>query len=116
VACRQAALDSTEGPTAFSPLSASKEFNPQGVVVSRAGMVGPCHIMKIMVRVSSRQDEHVTDEYLWPESLPLILPGVGDEIVTSRFGLRTVVRRHFTYTNTASDGGVTDLIIDVICE
>jgi hypothetical protein len=72
--------------------------------------------MKIMVGVSSRQDEHVTDEYLWPESLPLILPCVGDEIVTTRFGLRTVVRHHFTYTNTGGDGFVTDLIVDVICE
>jgi hypothetical protein len=69
-----------------------------------------------MVRVFSRQDEHVTDDFLWPESRPLILPVVGDEIVTSRFGLRTVVRRHFTYTNKAGDGCVTDLMVDVICE
>jgi len=72
--------------------------------------------MKTMLRVSSRQDEHVTDEYLWPEPLPLILPGVGDEIVTSRFGLRTVVRRHFRYINAAGDNSIADLIVDVICE
>jgi hypothetical protein len=44
------------------------------------------------------------------------LPVVGDEFVTSHFGLRTVVRRHFSYTNRASDGSVTDLIVDVVCE
>jgi gamma-glutamylcysteine synthetase len=81
-----------------------------------AGRVGVFRIMKTMVRVSSRQDEHVTDQYLWPESLPLILPSVGDEIETSRFGLRTIVRRHFTYKSTASGSNVTDLIVDVICE
>jgi hypothetical protein len=78
--------------------------------------VGFCYAMKTMVRVSSRQDEHVTDEYLWIEPLPLILPGVGDEILTSRFGLRTVVRRHFTYINTATDHNIAELIVDVICE
>ena len=73
--------------------------------------------MKTMVRVTSRQDEHVPDEYLWPENVPLVLPSVGDEIVVSRFGLRTVVRRHFNYEPKA-DGSkvVTDLIVDVICE
>ena len=72
--------------------------------------------MKTTVRVHSRQDEHVTDEYLWPESQPLILPSVGDEIVTSRFGLRTVVKRHFTYDNTTSGANLTCLVVDVICE
>jgi gamma-glutamylcysteine synthetase len=72
--------------------------------------------MKTMVRVASRQDEHVTDEYLWPEALPVILPSVGDEIETSRFGLRTVVRRHFTYKSVASSSNLTDLIVDLICE
>jgi hypothetical protein len=72
--------------------------------------------MKTTVRVHSRQDEHITDEYLWPESQPLILPGVGDEIVTSRFGLRTVVKRHFTYGNTTSGANLTCLVVDVICE
>jgi hypothetical protein len=72
--------------------------------------------MKTTVRVHSRQDEHKTDEYLWPESLPLILPNVGDEIVTSHFGLRTVVKRHFTYDNTASGSDLTRLVVDVICE
>jgi len=66
---------------------------------------------------TSRKDEHVPDEYLWPEDVPLVLPGIGDEIIISRFGLRTVVRRYFTY-EPAADGSkvVTDLIVDVICE
>ncbi len=73
--------------------------------------------MQTMVRVASRQDEHVPDEYLWPENVPLVLPGVGDEIIVSRFGLRTVVRRHFKYENLANGGKVvTGLIVDVICE
>jgi gamma-glutamylcysteine synthetase len=84
--------------------------------VSPGGMVA-FPIMKAMVRVTSRKDEHVPDEYLWPEDVPLALPGVGDEIIISRFGLRTVVRRHFKY-GTAANGSnlVTDLIVDVICE
>ncbi len=73
--------------------------------------------MQTMVRVTSRQDEHVPDEYLWPETVPLVLPHVGDEILVSRFGLRTVVRRHFKYETQASGSKlVTGLIIDVICE
>ena len=44
--------------------------------------------MKTVVRVTSRQDEHVPDEYLWPENVPLVLPRVGDEIAMGRFGLR----------------------------
>jgi len=70
-----------------------------------------------MVRVTSRQDEHVPDEYLWPENVPLVLPGVGDEIIVSRFGLRTVVRRHFKYeTPTNGSKVVTGLIVDIICQ
>jgi len=70
-----------------------------------------------MVRVTSRQDEHVPDEYLWPENVPLVLPGVGDEIIVSRFGLRTVVRRHFKYeTPTNGNKVVTGLIVDIICQ
>ena len=73
--------------------------------------------MKTMVRVTSRQDEHVPDEYLWPENVPLVLPSVGDGIIVSRFGLRTVVRRHFKYEIlTNGSKVVTDLIVDVICE
>ncbi len=71
--------------------------------------------MRTMVRVTSRQDEHVADEYLWPENLPLLLPPVGDEIIVSRFGLRTVVRRHFKYETNGSQL-VTGLIVDVVCE
>jgi hypothetical protein len=41
--------------------------------------------MKTIVRVTSRQDEHVQDEYLWPENVLLLLPSVGDEITVSRF-------------------------------
>jgi hypothetical protein len=73
--------------------------------------------MKTLVRVTSRQDEHIPDEYLWPENVLLVLPSVGDEITVSRFGLRRVVRRHFKYeTLTNGSKGVTDLIVDVICE
>jgi gamma-glutamylcysteine synthetase len=72
--------------------------------------------MKTALRVSSRQDEHMIDEYLWPESQPLMLPSVGDEVATNRFGLRTVVRRHFTYESGAPSRNVTDLIVDIICE
>jgi hypothetical protein len=73
--------------------------------------------MKTVVRVTSRHDEHVPDEYLWPENVPLVLPSVGDEIATSRFGRRTVVRRHFAYEATTTDDKVvTNLIVDVICE
>ncbi len=73
--------------------------------------------MNTVVRVTSRQDEHVPDEYLWPENVPLVLPRVGDEILIRRFGLRTVVRRHFAYGTTATGAKVvTDLIVDVICE
>ena len=74
------------------------------------------HIMKTVIRVSSRQDEHMIDEYLWPESQALILPAVGDEFATNRFGLRTVVRRHFTYKSSESSTNVTDLIVDIVCE
>jgi hypothetical protein len=73
--------------------------------------------MQTIVRVTSRQDEHVPDEYLWPENVPLVLPGIHDEIIVSRFGLRTVVRRHFRYeTLTNGSKVVTGLIVDVICE
>jgi hypothetical protein len=73
--------------------------------------------MKTIVRVTSRQDEHIPDEYLWPENVLLVLPSVGDEITISRFGLRTVVRRYFKYeTLTNGSKVVTDLIVDVICE
>ena len=73
--------------------------------------------MKTTVRVTSRHDEHIPDEYLWPENVPLILPAVGDEIAHTRFGLRPVVRRHFKYeTLTIDSKVVTDLVIDVICE
>jgi hypothetical protein len=73
--------------------------------------------VQTVVRVTSRQDEHVPDEYFWPENVPLVLPGVGDEIIVSRFGLRTVVRRHFKYaTLTNGSRVVTDLIVEVICE
>jgi hypothetical protein len=72
--------------------------------------------MKAMVRVTSRKDEHVPDEYRWPEDVPLVLPSVGDEIIISRFGLRTVVRRHFKYETLIGSKVVTDLIVDVICE
>ena len=41
---------------------------------------------------------------------------VGDEFATNRFGLRTVVRRHFTYKSSAPSSNVTDLIVDIICE
>ena len=75
------------------------------------------HIMKTIVRVTSRQDEHIPDEYLWPENVLLVLPSVGDEITVSRFGLRTVVMRHFKYeTLTNGSKVVTDLVVDVICE
>jgi hypothetical protein len=74
------------------------------------------HNMKTAIRVSSRQDEHMIDEYLWPESQPLILPAVGDEFATNRFGLRTVVRRHFTYKSSEPSSNVTDLIVDIVCE
>jgi gamma-glutamylcysteine synthetase len=70
-----------------------------------------------MLRVTSRQDEHVPDEYLWPENVPLVLPGVGDEIVVSRFGLRTVAKRHFHYETLANGSKVvTGLVIDLVCE
>ena len=73
--------------------------------------------MKALVRVTSRKDEHIPDEYLWPEDVPLVLPVVGDEIIISRFGLRTVVKRHFKYQTAANDSHVvTDLIVEVICE
>lgn len=73
--------------------------------------------MKAMVRVTSRKDDHVPDEYMWPEDVPLALPGVGDEIIISRFGLRTVVKRHFKYETVANGSSVvTGLIVDVICE
>jgi hypothetical protein len=74
------------------------------------------HNMKTAIRVSSRQDEHMIDEYLWPESQPLILPAVGDEFATNRFGLRTVVRRHFAYKSGEPSSNVTDLIVDIVCE
>ena len=72
--------------------------------------------MKTTMRVSSRHDEHTADEYVWPESLPPVLPRVGDDIETGRFGLRTVVKRHFTYKHSVTGSDVTDLIVDVICE
>ena len=72
-------------------------------------------MMKTVIRVSSRQDEHMIDEYLWPESQPLIF-AVGDEFATNRFGLRTVVSRHFTYNNSEPSSNVTDLIVDIVCE
>jgi hypothetical protein len=72
--------------------------------------------MKTTIRVHSRHDEHITDEHVWPESLSPILPGVGDEIMTSRFGLRTVVKRHFTYEHTASGNNLAHLVVDVICD
>jgi hypothetical protein len=73
--------------------------------------------MQTKLRVTSRQDEHVPDEYLWPENVPLVLPSVGDEIMVMRFGLRTVARRHFHYETLANSGKVvTGLIIDVVCE
>ncbi len=54
---------------------------------------------------------------MWPEDVPLALPGVGDEIIISRFGLRTVVKRHFKYETVANGSSVvTGLIVDVICE
>ncbi len=70
--------------------------------------------MMTKICVHSRHDEHTTDEYHWPESLPIILPGIGDEIMTSRFGLRTVVKRHFSYGHTASN--LASLVVDIICE
>jgi len=73
--------------------------------------------MQTTVRVTSRQDEHVPDEYLWPENVLLVLPDVGDEIIVSRFGLRTVARRHFHYETLANGSKVViALIVDVICE
>jgi hypothetical protein len=72
--------------------------------------------MKITIRVHSRHDEHKTDEYMWAESLALILPAVGDEIMISRFGLRTVVKRHFTYENTPTGSDLAHLLIDLICD
>ena len=70
-----------------------------------------------MVRVTSRQDEHVADEYLWPENVPLVLPGVGDEIIVNRFGLRTIARRHFHYESlTNGSKVVTGLTVDIVCE
>ena len=75
--------------------------------------------MRTIVRVCSRQDEHVVDEYLWPEARTVVLPSVGDEIATSRFGFRTVVRRHYIYTSRAKDGGgadLADLVVEIICE
>ena len=58
----------------------------------------------------------MVDEVFWPETQPLILPAVGDEFATKRFGLRTVVRRHFTYESSEPIRNVTDVIVDIVCE
>jgi hypothetical protein len=58
------------------------------------------------------------DSYLansWPESLPLVLPSVGDEIAL--VALAFVQSSGVTsYKSTADGSNVTDLVVDVICE
>jgi hypothetical protein len=73
--------------------------------------------MKVMIRVTSRQDVHWADEYLWPDNVPIALPGVGDDVTTNRFGTCKVTNRIFTYNSmTTGSKVVTDLTIDLGCE
>ena len=72
--------------------------------------------MKVTIRIASKQDLHWADEYLWPDNVPLALPGVGDDVATNRFGLRKLIMRSFAYDSLATDSKVvTHLIIDLIC-
>jgi hypothetical protein len=75
--------------------------------------------MEIKVRITSRSEVHEADEYHWPANVPLSIPQVGDSVTTSRFGIRKVLQRYFTYDSLGYDrpvGEVTNLTVDVVCE
>jgi hypothetical protein len=75
--------------------------------------------MIITVRITSKQDVHVSDEFAWPANVPLSPPQIGDSVTTTRFGIRQVLQRYFNYQSLGYDrpvGEVTRLIVDVICE
>ncbi len=71
------------------------------------------------VRITSKQNVHEADVQVWPASVPLFTSQIGDSVATSRFGLRKVSQRYFTYDSLGHDrplGEVTHLTVDVSCQ
>ncbi len=68
--------------------------------------------------MTSRQNPHYSEEYLWPSGVSPVLPNIGDSVEFASLGSRTVTGRSYVYDNRNAGrrSAVEHVIIDISCE